>query len=355
MTTTCLSPTPNSGCSCGACHTSQAALWVEETGCEMLRTDRGSSQTGLLQRTRKRISKTAFSCATLLFLLNWSGAGSNTTFRNSVDTCARFAQPLGMSDLPTFPTQILSMLIEVDHIFVLSTDACKTKLPEGFSGRATCVIGSRVDACAPKEFVQGPHAHAMKVSFTHAVVLYLAENATYRHIAVIEDDAAVRQGAFSATIVTDFYRILRSKTWSMIRLGFRPYFLEESSREHCPSRCRCYVKRHVAEQFCELRARGCDMRSSDFYIIRREFFASLRLKLLDLKQANSKRIVDTRPMRSFAHQWLILPQLSIQTKLDVPVDYQLGLGALYVKKCVHPRPVSTIASQQLFNALLKRE
>jgi len=43
------------------------------------------------------------------------------------------------------------------------------------------------------------------------------------------------------------------------------------------------------------------------------------------------------------------PRASIQTKLDIPIDYQIGLGALYVKKCVMPRPVSKIASQQFLN------
>ena len=85
------------------------------------------------------------------------------------------------------------------------------------------------------------------------------------------------------------------------------------------------------------------------YITDEKSYAALLSKVLDLKQTNSKRIIDTTPMRSFANQWLILPQSSIQTKLDIPVDYQIGLGALYMKKCVLPRPVPEIASQQLFN------
>jgi hypothetical protein len=55
-----------------------------------------------------------------------------------------------------------------------------------------------------------------------------------------------------------------------------------------------------------------------------------------------------RPMRQFAKQWLLLPQISIQTKLDIPVDYQIGLGALYVKKCVHPRPLAEVVTRQVF-------
>ena len=53
-------------------------------------------------------------------------------------------------------------------------------------------------------------------------------------------------------------------------------------------------------------------------------------------------------MRYFAKQWLALPQISIQIKLDIPVDYQVGLGALYAKKCVYPRPLSELVTRQLF-------
>ena len=226
---------------------------------------------------------------------------------------------------------------------------CQTKLPRSFAGRASCVVGTKIDACAPQEFIRGPYTHAMKVSFTHAAVLYLSTKANYRHVAVIEDDVAVRRGVFSEHLAPDFSNVLDSSTWSVIRFGFRPYFLEKTSREPCPTECRCYIKRGMAREFCKLSKPGCDMRSSDFYVIHKKSYAPLLSKILDLKQANSKRIIDTVPMRSLANQWLILPQASIQTKLDIPIDYQIGLGALYVKKCVMPRPVSKIASQQFLN------
>lgn len=226
---------------------------------------------------------------------------------------------------------------------------CETKLPKSFAGRASCVVGTKIDACAPHEFIRGPYTHAVKVSFMHAAVLYLATKAKYRHVAVIEDDVAVRRGIFSAHLVPDFGNVLDSSTWSVIRFGFRPYFLEKTSREPCPTECRCYIKHDTAREFCKLSKPGCDMRSSDFYVIHKNSYAPLLSKLLDLKQTNTKRIIDTAPMRSLANQWLILPQASIQRKLDIPIDYQIGLGALYVKKCVMPRPVSKIASQQFLN------
>ena len=270
-------------------------------------------------------------------------------FRESVDACRGFSQPLGVSDDVPFSTHISEILFKIDHVFVLSIDMCELKLPRSFAGRASCVNGPTLDACAPNEFIRGPYTHAIKVSFMHAAVLYLAQKANYRHVALMEDDVVVRHGVFSDHLSPDFGNILESSSWSMIRFGFRPYFLEKTSRKHCPTECRCYIKQNMAREFCKLPKPGCDIRSSDFYVIHKNSYAPLLSKLLDLKQANSKRIIDTSPMRSLANQWLILPQASIQTKLDIPMDYQIGLGALYVKKCVMPRPVPWIASQQFVN------
>ena len=276
---------------------------------------------------------------------------STIDFRAVVDECQQFTHPLKLDYYARkyFTVHVLEMLLEVDHVFVLGVDSCDTKLPQDFSGRATCVVGRALDACAPSAYIRGPYTHAMKVSFMHATVLQLAQNARYKHIAVIEDDIFIRRGEFSANLVREFRALITSNLWSTVRFGFRPYFLEESSREHCPPKCRCEIRKRISEQLCELSRAGCDMRSSDFYVISESAYEPLRLKILDLKQANSKRIVDTRPMRHLAKQWLLLPQISIQTKLDVPVDYQIGLGALYVKKCVHPRPLSELVTQQFFN------
>ena len=278
---------------------------------------------------------------------------SSRAFRNAISECEKFTQPLELdANRKYFPETLSQMLLEIDHVFVLSFDSCETKLPQSFSGRATCVVGRKLDVCAPRAYIRGLYTHAMKVSFMHAAVLHLAQNSRYEHIAVLEDDVIIRHDALSANLVREFRALLKSNAWSIVRFGFRPYFLEESSREHCPLKCRCEIKKHVSEQFCELSRAGCDIRSSDFYVIREQYYEPLRLKILDRTQANLKRIVDTRPMGQFEKQWLLLPQISIQTKLDIPVDYQIGLGALYAKKCAYPRPLPELVTQQLFNASL---
>ena len=301
---------------------------------------------------RKRLGQCALLYLSLFIvpsLVN-SRKPSSRAFRNAISECGKFTHPLELdANRKYFPDQLSQMLHEVDHIFVLSFDLCETKLPRSFAGRATCVVGRKLDVCAPHAYIRGPYSHAMKVSFMHATVLNLAHKSRYEHIAVVEDDFVIRNDALSANLVREFHTLLNSNAWSIIRFGFRPYFLEESSREHCPLKCRCTIKRHVSEQFCELSRAGCDIRSSDFYVIREQYYEPLRLKILDRTQSNSKRIVDMRPMRQFSKQWLLLPQISIQTKLDIPVDYQIGLGALYTKKCVYPRPLPELVTQQLFD------
>mgnify|MGYP001370947645 CR=1 FL=1 len=313
------------------------------------RDDRSSSRWRTLRRTYRTTLFCLVVCMCLFRIKNDNRRLVRKRFQEAVDACHGFSQPLGVSDDAPFSTQISEILLKIDHIFMLSIDICEIKLPRSFAGRASCVDGPKLDACAPNEFIRGPYTHAMKVSFMHAAVLYLAQRANYRHVALIEDDVAVRHGVFSEHLSPDFGNIFYSSTWSMIRFGFRPYFLEKTSREPCPTECRCYIKQNMAREFCKLSKPGCDMRSSDFYVIHKNSYALLLSKLLDLKQANSKRIIDTSPMRSLANQWLILPQASIQTKLDIPIDYQIGLGALYVKKCVMPRPVPRIVSQQFVN------
>jgi len=216
--------------------------------------------------------------------------------------------------------------------------------------RASCVIGAVLDACAPKVFVQGEHSHALKVTFTHAVIIQLAQDANHQHIAVIEDDIVLIP-RYQDDTITGFSSLLNSNLWSFIRVGFRPYFLQEAGAKPCPKQCRCEFRKEFGENLCEVRSPGCDLRSSDFYILSARFFEEFKDRLLDINEVDEKRVVDMYPMRSLGSQWLLLPQASFQRQLDIPVDYQIGIGALYVKKCAGPRPVPNSVSADLFDNL----
>lgn len=278
------------------------------------------------------------------------------SFRSAVDACAGYLVTVEETTHGNMlPADLENMLDAVDHTFILSFDSCKTRLPRALRNKATCVRGRQLDVCAPKQFTRGAHKHGMKVSFMHASIIRVAQLNKYEHIAIIEDDATFRHRIFSASAVEDFRRLLRSDSWTLIRFGYRPYFLEDSSRKRCPPQCRCIVRSEFGPEFCRLSRSGCDLRSSDFYIARSDVYLSLQKRILDVKRTELKRMIDVGTMSSFADQWLMLPPISLQTQLDVPLDFQLGLGALFVTKCVLPRPLSSIATQQYTNRSLLQE
>ena len=136
------------------------------------RDDRSSSR----WRTPKRTYRvTVFSLVVCMCLFRISKNDNRRLaqkrFQEAVDACHGFSQPLGVSDDAPFSMQISEILLKIDHVFILSVDRCQTKLPRSFAGRASCVVGTKIDACAPHEFIRGLYTHAMKVSFTHAAVL----------------------------------------------------------------------------------------------------------------------------------------------------------------------------------------
>ena len=269
---------------------------------------------------------------------------------NLVESCAPFVHAVesNSDDSGTLPEVLVEMVSLADHVFVMSLEGCATKLPSALTTRSSCIHGKALDKCIPQEFVTGGHLHAMKVTFMHAAIIQLSINAGHQSIAFIEDDIRFLARRLSATAVTNFKRLYWSDRWNFIRLGFRPYFLQDNGgATPCPRRCRCFLTDSFGEHLCELRAAGCDIRSSDFYFLHSRVFSSFRSRLLDLRQANSKRIVDVHPMRSYGRQWLLIPQVSYQNTSDIPVDYQVGTGALYIKKCAGPRPLPESVSVQL--------
>jgi len=270
-------------------------------------------------------------------------------FSTAIKNCVGFMQPVApTAKFQRYPQQILEMLMEIDHIFILALEPCELPLPDQLAQRATCIVGSELDKCAPSRYIAGDFTHAVKVSFAHAAMIEISQRDGYRSVAVIESDAIFTSDEFSVDAVTGFKNILHTDDWNLIRFGYRPYFLEESSRTRCARSCRCNINTLFSRDFCKLEGTGCDIRSSDFYVIHSNVFGQLKSKLLDLRSPNSKRIIDTWPIRTTSKQWILVPHGTIQRTLDIPLDYQIGLQSLYVKKCVGPRQVSDRMKAQFF-------
>ena len=266
-------------------------------------------------------------------------SGNNVAFeRCSYSEIFAPAQPTTGSE-KTIPLYVTHLLHEIEHVFLLCLHKCRTTLPRELLNQSTHVFGNRVDSCAPTRLISGKYVHALKVTFTHAVILQRSLEMDYRHIAVIEDDVLFLRRTVHREMMRGFTRLLNSRQWNLLRFGYRPYFLQEHGTQPCPLKCRCTMDKKFSEHFCHLKRIGCDLRSSDFYVISSRSFKAFQNMLLDIRLPETKRIVDVRPMRALSNQWLVLPQLSFQGKLDIPLDYQVGSAALFMTKCLHPRPL----------------
>ena len=290
----------------------------------------------------------------LYFLKGMFARSGPYRFSEAVRSCPTFTSPMRNNTSTAtrpVPKLISHMLSFVDHIYIISLHSCSLALPESLFSRTTCVHGKVLDSCAPREYLQGRQrgSHALKVTFTHAVTMQLAMNAGYSNVAIIEDDLEFISGRtekFSKLVVSQFAALLHSKSWAIIRFGFRPYFLQTAGSKPCPKNCRCRISSKYGFHLCELRQHGCDMRSSDFYIIDANYIPIFQHAMLDRTRSNEDRIVDAYPMRSIRKQWFFIPQVSFQRVLDIPIDYQVGSGSLFIKKCVIPRPIPPSIAEQ---------
>jgi len=231
------------------------------------------------------------------------------------------------------------LLRAVDHIYIVSKDGCSGVHTDSQLS-VTCIVGRNVDACAPATFVGGTYDHGYKVTFSHALALFLAEQSNAERICMMEIDVLIRNDYLDESLQSDLDAILKREHWSFVRFGYRPYFFEKTSRKGCPSECHCLMHSELS-RFCRLRSSHCDLRSSDFYFVHRGIFSRFRRQMLNLHLKNSRRIVDVVPLNSFSNQWLVVPQLAFQKTLDITILDQLELSNHYYTKCVRPKSTAT--------------
>ena len=113
-----------------------------------------SRQLMLKQTCRVMMLFITFSC--LRRIKNSKRRPVERRFREAVDACQSFARPLDVSDNAPYAIQILEALRSIDHVFILSLDTCETKLPKSFAGRATCIVGAKLDASLPTSLFEAP-------------------------------------------------------------------------------------------------------------------------------------------------------------------------------------------------------
>ena len=127
------------------------------------------------------------------------------------------------------------------------------------------VDGKRIDDCVKDHHMD----HWHRATFSHAIAVSHARARGFGNVAVVEDDARSDfTVVFSDADYEDFATLLRQPArWNFIRLGWRPYALETAIGDGCPRRCRC--EEVVGARTCAIAGSGCDLRSSDAYLVSR--------------------------------------------------------------------------------------
>ena len=231
---------------------------------------------------------------------------------------------------------LADLLMLTDATFVLTAHECKSSLPPNV--RWVCVKGKVVDACVPKHLEALISKHGYATSVSHAFIFMHAHLQGYRHVTIVEDDAIFSQSA--RDLIDDVRAVLQGPNdWSFIRLGYRPFFLEaqhkKSTELHledpfsCPAPCVC---EKLGRSMCRMVEKGCDIRSSHFYIANAGVFESVIADLLDA--SDEHRIIDWFVLHRYSNQVYATSTVATQESLDIPRELQEGYAKLFTRLCV---------------------
>ena len=242
------------------------------------------------------------------------------------------AAPLGCDDDNTagcarVSRSAVKLSAWTEQIYILCMKCSKLSVPDEWKDKVTFIRGKDVDPCYGKNGLN----HWIKASMSHVHVYTDALLRGFDVITVMEEDAMTRD--FTNTTedrVDALVEAVKSNAdWSTVRLGYRPYFFEEQSMTNklpytCPVKCRCH---ELTEHACIMPQKGCDMRSSDFYLLRVPRGREIRSKIY---QGST---VDMEALQGVRNQLFVVPQLSFQGVLDRAEQAQINMGNRFNSLC----------------------
>jgi len=254
-----------------------------------------------------------------------------TMKRSDATRAANGAATLGCTDKEESCARVSRSAVKLsawtEQIYILCMKCSKLNVPEEWKGKVTFIRGADVDPCYGKNGLN----HWIKASMSHVHVYSDALLRGFDVITVMEEDAMTKD--FTNTTedrVDALVEAVKSNAdWSTVRLGYRPYFFEEQSMKHklpyaCPVECRCH---ELTEHACIMPHKGCDMRSSDFYLLRVPRGREIRSKIYQGSTVDMEALQDVR------NQLFVVPQLSFQEVLDRPEEAQFNMGNRFKSLC----------------------
>ena len=263
-----------------------------------------------------------------------------------------------------------------EHIYILTTQNCSSpdvnvRVPIDWAEKASCVSGKFLDLCTAQAVGVWYESHYTRVSIAHGMIIKHAKESGFKHITVIEDDTEFNDEIdVKDETVEDVMKLLagdaaatsalgrvklehkdfngESIDWNVLRPAFRPHLFEKFEARPsqsgvgwvevttgvrddiiCPVQCHCLNVR-MEGQLCMLTSSGCDLRSSDMYILHSRAYD----EMLDvLFTGTSDTIIDHFVLQNMEHTWLIHPSLTIQNNLDIDNELQRDVQKLFEQKC----------------------
>ena len=233
----------------------------------------------------------------------------------------------GMKSLQNDTSELFEQL--ADHIFIICLQCGSVSVPRSLLLKTTFVHADRIDRCLGVYQL----AHYVKVTLTHTHIIERAHLANeYSTIGIIEEDALsiIQYPEFRTQ--TGLSQSLKLQQWEVVRLGYKPYFFVDSTKFRsvlrlpwsCPNKCKCT---RVHNSACMMRRPGCDMRSSDAYILMRTSFQST----INMVKSTGG-IIDVEILRSTSPQVFVLPQLTFQESQSE--RSQMRLATAFESLCV---------------------
>lgn len=280
-----------------------------------------------------------------------------------------------LSDNRTMDSSVNRIIAAAHHVYVLTSQNCASpnvtlRVPDAYASKATCVSGGVLDRCAAMDTGVWWESHYTRVSMAHGMMIKHAKEQKYNNIVVMEEDTTVNHEVnIHPDTEADMLKLLREDfdtetsslgrvqleldehgslaSWNVIRPAFRPHLFEkfETRKQgkgyievttgvkdvtRCPSQCAC---RNTQEggQLCALSAAGCDLRSSDMYMLHSRAY-DLMLPLLFV--GTDETIIDHFVLQNIPKTWLLHPSVTIQAHLDISHALQLKVQDEFERKCV---------------------
>ena len=248
------------------------------------------------------------------------------------------------SDRFSFPFTTLVSFADVVYLLCVECDGVVA--PPAWRGKVLLVNGKIIDECVK----DGDLDHWHRASFSHAVAVAHAALHGHNVAAVVEDDA---RSDFTVRFDDDEFARLRQLvrpdltrassegsadtnptnaqwSWNFLRFGYRPYQMEEAAArggaayaEACPEQCAC---ERTSAHSCLISQSGCDLRSSEAYLINRGAYEDFTHRL-------QGGVVDYDVLQSFPKMMVLSPMVSYQENLDISMDAQRDLQRKFRRAC----------------------